>query len=170
MEPKSIYLLIGPKGSGKSYVGALIDQVFGIKFLRVEDWAKDVKKDYAIDDENYLSLVFNAIETGVRNALQHHDAIVFESTGLTKNFDEMLASLNKDYLVKTIGLKADLDLCLERVKTRDQSIHINVSDEQVNRINGEVLQRDLPTRYQLLNQNKTRDELILDLIEIVKHE
>jgi shikimate kinase len=33
---KLLYLLIGPKGSGKSHIGALVSQHTDIYFLRVE--------------------------------------------------------------------------------------------------------------------------------------
>ena len=39
----TIYLLIGAKGSGKSFIGNLMEREFNIKFLRVEDWVKNVK-------------------------------------------------------------------------------------------------------------------------------
>ncbi|EOZ98800.1 hypothetical protein A33Q_1454 [Indibacter alkaliphilus LW1] len=37
MKSKIIYLLIGQKGSGKSFIGTLMEKEFGIKFIRVED-------------------------------------------------------------------------------------------------------------------------------------
>lgn len=36
---KFIYVLVGPKGSGKSFIGELFDRYFHIHFVRVEDWA-----------------------------------------------------------------------------------------------------------------------------------
>jgi hypothetical protein len=33
---KTLYMLIGPKGSGKTYIGSRIEQLTGLKFLRVE--------------------------------------------------------------------------------------------------------------------------------------
>lgn len=41
---KNIILLIGQKGSGKSFIGNIFEKEFGIKFIRVEDWAKHIKK------------------------------------------------------------------------------------------------------------------------------
>lgn len=39
---KTVYLLIGPKGSGKSYIGNLIENELGIKFLNVEEFFIDL--------------------------------------------------------------------------------------------------------------------------------
>ena len=33
---KTLYMLIGPKGAGKSYIGRLVSQRTDIRFLRVE--------------------------------------------------------------------------------------------------------------------------------------
>ena len=48
---KEIFLLIGQKGSGKSFIGTLMDKEFGINFIRVEDWAKKIRKDRDVDNE-----------------------------------------------------------------------------------------------------------------------
>ena len=162
-----IYLLLGQKGSGKTYIGNLFDKEFKIKFLRVEDWAKKVKKDRQFDNTEYLNEVFNVIETGVRNSLKIYSEIVFESTGLTDQFDRMLANLMKDYKVVTIGVQTDSKLCVDRVRTRDQSIHINVSDDQLNEINHQVIKKGIKTNYVLQNNNSTYDKLINEVSKIL---
>lgn len=170
LKNKTIYLLIGPKGSGKSFVGSFMEQQFNIKFIRVEDWVKEVKKERQIDDETYLSDAFQCIEAGVRAVLDTYSEIVFESTGLTVYFDQMLINLRKDFKVITIKIQADSALCLERVKTRDQSIHINVSDDQVNNLNKQVQIKNINTNYILNNNSKNSKELIAEIGNIIKTE
>lgn len=167
MKNKNIYLLIGPKGSGKSWIGSLLEREFGIKFIRVEDWAKQTKRDRAVDDEAYLRQVFESIEKGIRSSLMTTNQLFFESTGLTEYFDRMYHSLKKDFRVVTIGIIADPKTCLERVKTRDQKIHINISDDQVHRINEMVQTRDFPTDFRLINQSKTQQDVIEELEYII---
>lgn len=167
MNNKIIYLLIGPKGSGKSFIGEILDREFGIQFIRVEDWAKQIRSDRAIDNEAYLQQVFEAIEHGIRESLHQSSRLVFESTGLTVYFDQMLERLKKDFKVTTIGVYADGSTCLERVKTRDQAIHIHVSDEQVLMINDRVRERGLQTDFLINNEAKAREELIRELESII---
>ncbi len=159
MENKYIFLLIGQKGSGKSFIGTLFEKEFGIKFIRVEDWAKKIKKDRDVDNEAYLKQVFEEIEKGIRDSLTDKDKIVFESTGLTEYFDKMLENLRRDFQVITIGVIADNTICLERVKSRDQEIHINISDDQILRINEKVRERNFETDFSLINENKSEKEL-----------
>lgn len=47
----------------------------------------------------------------------------------------MYTSLKQKYEVKLIKVSTDLDECLRRVKTRDSSNHIPVSDEKVEEYN-----------------------------------
>ncbi|MCZ2459361.1 MAG: zeta toxin family protein [Chitinophagales bacterium] len=160
MNTKIIYLLIGQKGSGKSFIGTLMDKEFGINFIRVEDWAKKIKKDRDVDNEAYLKQVFEEIEKGIRESIVDKDKIVFESTGLTEYFDQMIQSLRRDFRVNTIGVYADSAICLERIKSRDQDIHINVSDDQVLMINAKVRERNFETDFLIINENKSEKELI----------
>lgn len=141
MKEKSIDLLIGQKGSGKSFIGTLMEDEFGIKFLRVEDWAKQVKRERDFDNLSYIKEFFLTIERLVRTILEHNDEIVFESTGLSDSFDQMLENLRHDFLLITIGIKANDELCLDRVSNRDQTIHINISDDQIMLINKQVLEK-----------------------------
>lgn len=168
MRRKKIYILIGQKGSGKTFIGGLFERNFQITFLRVEDWAKTVKRDRRFDDETYLREVFAAIENGVREALIDRDAVVFESTGLTEHFDEMLRNLKSDFDVTTIKVITDRDLCVSRVKSRDQSIHINVSDKEIELINSAVLRRNLPTDFEIENADKSIDTLKAEIGAITK--
>ncbi|WP_411031832.1 AAA family ATPase [Spongiimicrobium sp. 3-5] len=170
MKHKTIYLLIGPKGSGKSFIGEVMQKELGTHFVRVEDWAKKIREDSNIEDVSYLKEVFKSIEIGIRKELIEYNHIVFESTGLTEHFDQMLENLNRDFRVITIGVKANHDICLERVKKRDQSIHINLSDEMVKRINQQVRAKKIDTDYTIVNEDKTRAQLKSELRLIINNQ
>lgn len=160
-------MLVGPKGSGKSFIGELMQEHFGITFLRVESWVKDLKKDRAISHEGYLAEVFNTIEVGVRKALDEHDQVVFESTALTKQFESMFQSLKADFAMTTIGVWATQSKCMERIRSRDQSIHIQVSEEEIRAINSMAADRVAKTDFKIDNSEATVDELVGNLKEIV---
>ena len=167
MDRKHIILLIGQKGSGKSFIGMLIEQHFWIPFVRVEDWAKHVKRDRDVFDDAYVKAVFEVIEAGIRERLLYTDVLVFESTGLTAHFDRMLENLKRDYRVTTIGVHAESATCLARVRARDQSIHIKVSDDDVERINTKVRERALKTDFTIINDGKSSISIIEELSNII---
>lgn len=157
---KRIYILIGPKGSGKTFIGTALNNCFGIPFLRVEDIALRVKEDRNFNDSDYVWEVFAAIEREVRNNLKTQNELIFESTGLTEAFDLMLANLKRDFEVALIKIKTDLKNCLERVKTRDNTIHINVSDENVNAINSLAVKKVFDFDGEIDNNKAGIDEIL----------
>ncbi len=119
---KTLYILIGPKGSGKTTIGTLIAQRTDIVFLRVEPiWlglepGEDgwIKVEAAIDEMFFI-----------------HDKLMIESLGAGDGFGRFHASLAEKYDVKLIRVVADSDTCLAHVKTRNNRDHIPVSDNQV---------------------------------------
>lgn len=165
---RQILLLIGPKGSGKTFIGQLLQHHYQINFLRVEDWVKEFRRKPDLSSDDYLRQVFGLIEEGVRKALGENRIITFESTGLTDHFDAMIASLKKDFLVTTIGVQTDPDLCVQRVKTRDASMHLPFSESQIKAINKAATQKNMATDFQLDNSNRTVEELKLDIDQILK--
>lgn len=160
-------MLIGPKGSGKSFIGGLLHEHFNITFLRVEDWVKKIKRERSIEDEDYLTETFGCIEKGVRERLIEKELVSLESTGLTSYFDRMLESLRNDYEVTTIRINAAMDTCVNRVKSRDQSMHINISDDQVLSINEKVLEKNLKCDFTIDNNSKGADALKNELKTIL---
>ena len=168
MEKKrKIFLLIGPKGSGKTFIGSIFKKRFNIDFIRVEDWFLDLKKSVDIDDDKYVRQSSQTIEKGIREAILERDCIVFESTGLTVHFDNMLFSLKSDFTVVTIRINTDIELCLKRVQERDQTIHINISDDQVERINSMVVLKNQTTDFSIENSNKSTNSLIKEIRRIL---
>ena len=166
---RKIFLLIGPKGSGKTFIGSIFKKRFNIDFIRVEDWFLDLKIGAAdISDDKYVRQSFQIIEKGIREAVHERDSLVFESTGLTVHFDNMLLSLKSDFTVVTIKINTDIDLCLKRVQERDQSIHINISDEQVEKINSMAALKHHDTDYAIENSNKSIYDLKEEIGKIIE--
>lgn len=164
---KNIFLLIGAKGSGKSFIGELFDRHFGITFIRVEDLAKQIKSDNEDDNERFIEKFFLDVEKLILALLEKLDSLVFESTGLTDDFDKMIVNLQSLHNVVVIGVKADADTCLSRIRTRDQSIHIKISEDQVIKINAQVLKKNHNCDMIIDNNNKTEEELVDEIKTIV---
>ncbi|MBN1415747.1 MAG: hypothetical protein JW973_11655 [Bacteroidales bacterium] len=169
MNNKQVYILIGPKGSGKTFIGTLFKNYFTIDFIRVEDWILKVRNGRDIEDDDYIRDVFSTVEKGVKKALRETDNIVFESTGLSKHFDQLIDNLRSDFNVITIKINADLGICLNRIQTRDKSIHISVSDDQVEKVNKLVIAKNMRTDYAIDNNNKSADDLIFEIKAILKN-
>ncbi|MDX9790752.1 MAG: hypothetical protein RBT61_07995 [Candidatus Kapabacteria bacterium] len=79
----------------------------------------------------------------------------------------MFSSLKKDFKVITIAVTASSKLCLDRVRNRDGSIHVNISDEQVTRINKMVDFRKLQTDFVIINERESKFDLIQELKSLI---
>jgi shikimate kinase len=160
---KTLYILIGLKGSGKTYIGKLIENKFSIPFLRVENIFKNIKRDRHFSDKSYIQEGFALLEKEIRTRFIRDDALTMESTGLTDEFREMLESLRKDFSVKLIKIDAEPGLCLKRVTGRDNKDHINVADTDVEKINELAIKVRFDYDTVIDNNSKTEEEIIKEL-------
>lgn len=123
---KTLFMLIGPKGSGKTHIGTLVNQHTDIVFLRVEPIWLGLKPDE--DGWEKVEAVIDAM-------FQKHDKVMIESLGVGEGFTKFHASLAEKYSIKLIRVYADLETCFTRVKTRNNAEYIAVSDDKVTEFN-----------------------------------
>jgi shikimate kinase len=150
--PNDLYLLVGLKGSGKSYIGALIGRSTDIHFFRVE--------------EVWLSLPpgedgWTRVEAEIDRQFETHAKVMIETLGAGPGFAAFHVSLQKKYALKYIHVRAGPDQCLERVHARDQSLHLSVSDEKVLEYNRAAAQVTLPWDLEIDNTGFGHDEAII---------
>ena len=162
---KTVFILIGLKGSGKTYAGKLLSERLAIPFLRVEDIFLKLRSNNLLEDQNYITRGYENVEKEIRSLLNGFDELTIESTGIAIQFREMISNLKKDYDVKLIKIDTDPELCIKRVKSRNRSGHIPVSDEMLIEIN--KLSESISYDYDLIfkNNNTTDDELIFEFIK-----
>ena len=163
---KKVIILIGLKGSGKTYIGQLLQDKLNVPFLRVEDICLKIQSGRQITDTNYISEVFVQIEAEIRKLLSSIDNLTIESTGSVIQFDQMVSNLKKDFNVKLIKVDTDPALCFQRVKTRDKKNHIAVSDDQVIEINNNSFKKKFDFDLIIENNNKTDKELLDALVKV----
>ncbi len=82
--PKTLFMLIGPKGSGKTHIGTLVGQRTDIVFLRVEPIWLALKPD-----ENG----WEKVEATLDATFEKCDKVMIESLGAGKAFRKFYASL-----------------------------------------------------------------------------
>lgn len=152
----TLYMLIGPKGSGKTHIGTIVERNTDIFFLRVENiW---LKLKY---NENGWKKVEQKIDMTFRN----NNKIMIENLGAGEGFHQFYASLNKKYIIKLIRVFADLDICLTRVRRRDNANHIPVSDNMVIEYNKIASQVSLDWDIEIDNNRPASDSEILMAIK-----
>ena len=88
---KILFMLIGPKGSGKTRIGTLVNQHIDIAFLHVESI--------------WLSLVsgedgWRKVEAAISAMFQEHDKVMIESPGAGEGFVQFRDSLAEKYSIR----------------------------------------------------------------------
>jgi predicted kinase len=119
---KVLYMLIGPKGSGKTYIGTLANQHTDIAFIRVEL----IRLSLGPGEDGWKK-----VEGVIDETFQKRDKVMIESLGAGDGFRGFYDALAKKYTIKMIRVFADLETCFARVKNRSNRDHIAVSDDKV---------------------------------------
>ncbi|MBI5510409.1 MAG: shikimate kinase [Deltaproteobacteria bacterium] len=158
---KRVVVLVGPKGSGKTFIGTLAGKELGLPFLRVEPiFLENIRGSRltgdALDAEGYAK-----VGVAVDAALCTESGLVIESTGAATAFPGFLETLRSKYEVLLVAIRAPLAVCLARVRGRDQSAHIPVSDDRVGEINDRAARVELPWDLEIDNSQPAPAEVIV---------
>lgn len=148
---KTVFILIGPKGSGKTHVGMVIEKYFGIPFLNVDKLGLENIPKSKLLGEDLIKEGFHFEEAKIAEILQTKDSVAFETTGSHAYFFVVLDRLRSNYAVKLIRVFAPFDKCHERMANRDQTKNIPVSSELIQSINERALKVRLPWDLELDN-------------------
>jgi len=157
---KKIFILMGPKGSGKSYIGRLIQRRLGIKFILIEKIFKRIQRERAVLNKSFLKEGYALVGQKINKTLENTDALVFESTGAFPFFKTLLSRLTRHRNVKLIYLDVPFGICLKRIKARSQRNHLAMSAETIRN----VYQKNKKLKYKydlyIKNYNLTDKEII----------
>lgn len=164
MARRTVVVLVGPKGSGKTHIGTLLREKLGIPFLRVEpiflaNMRTSALTGAALDAEGY-AMVLRAVD----GVLATERRVVIESTGASDAFPAFLDALRERCEVRLVSVRASPARCLERVRTRDRTLHIPVSDERVEAINARAASVGLPWDLEIDNDAPVAPEVIIRLL------
>jgi len=156
--PKTLFMLIGPKGSGKTHIGTLVNQHTEIVFLRVEPIWLGLKPN-----ENGWDQVQAAIDA----LFQKHAKVMIESLGIGEGFSKFRASLAERYVIKMIRVYADAETCFARVKTRNNAEQIAVSDDRVAELNTLASAVSYHWNLEINNNDLRPDHEVIDAIRSI---
>jgi predicted ABC-type ATPase len=157
-DQKTLFMLVGPKGSGKTHIGTLISQHTDIVFLRVEPIWLSLKPD---EDG------WKKVEAAIDALFQQHTKIMIESLGIGEGFSKFHASLAEKYPIKMIRVYADPEICFTRVKTRNSVEHIAVSDDKVVEFNALASAVNYEWALEINNNTPASDEAIIAAVQSI---
>ena len=160
-----ILILIGPKGSGKSHIGRVLESHLGIRFLPVEPiWIRyyDECRNHGVEPVQEEAL--KRVEEAIEGALNIDERIVFETTAATKALQKFINRLTECHAVGKIAVNAPLDLCLKRIESRNPKNQIPMEAATIEKIFDIIETLDLDFDLILENVSLT-DENIVDQVK-----
>ena len=165
---KTVFIFIGPKGSGKSYIGQIMERHLKVPFLVVENIFLKFQKQ-GLGAQDLYQKSFHEVGRTIANRMENAHALCFETTGASPLFFRLLDDLRLHYAVKLIAVRASSKVCFGRIKNRDGSLHLPVNDSLIHEIHristGLALDYDLTIRNENLD-----DQAILKLLLSLKTE
>jgi len=156
-----LIVLIGPKGSGKSHIGRLLEKEFGVHFLDVEPhWLAFHNECREEGVEPDIAEGISRIHPLIESALGAHNAVCVETTGASRDILSDLMSFGDRTALILVGVRAPLDICLERIASRDQSVHIPHSVQEIRRVYEQSSAPDIPLDLVIDNTNITDNDIV----------
>jgi shikimate kinase len=162
MEAPRVVVLLGPKGSGKTHVGTLVERELGVRFLRVEPIFLEHQRTSPLAGRARDAGGYAKVAAAVADLLARAPCVALESTGASPAFAPFLAALRARWPVTVVAIRAPLDRCAARVRTRDPVPHIPVSDERLAAINAAAAEVRIPCDLEIDNGGPAPEREILD--------
>ena len=160
-----LILLIGPKGSGKSYIGRTIEARLGVHFFHVEPiWLEYYAECKASNREPVIAEGIAKVHPVLIRALEKYVHVCVETTGASPEILSALLSLRRREETIVARVSAPLEVCLRRVSSRDQSGQIPMEMEAIRKLHG--LSESLQLRSDItLNNVVLTESEIADLLK-----
>lgn len=162
---KKLYLLLGPKGAGKSHISALMEKEWNIKFFRVEDiWLELDQANLPATER--IKLGRQRILTGLEKLFNTYSSVSIESTGTSVNFEIFVRELRERYQLVLVKVTANTKTCMTRIKNRDLGQHVNYAPKELMRL--DKIARELEFGSDLvINNDDVSDKNLKEIIETV---
>lgn len=160
-----IWLLVGPKGSGKTTLGRMLGDEPGAHFLEVELIAKRVLQESGgTVDESYARRAFEAIADEVLAISESHRILVLETTGASTETKAFIERLSQHHRVRLIRVHARAETCARRIARRDPSRQVEVSAELIRVMHARTEALQLGWHLELDNDPPLSRDEVLDRV------
>ncbi|NUQ79294.1 MAG: nuclear transport factor 2 family protein [Polyangiaceae bacterium] len=128
-------ILVGPKGSGKSHIGRILEARLGVHFFHVEPlWLAYHRDCKAAERQPMIAEGIARVHPLLARALAQHPHVCVETTGASSEILDALLSLRPRSEIVIARVTAPLELCLHRISTRDQTDQIPLETETVRKV------------------------------------
>lgn len=130
-----LVVLLGPKGSGKSHIGRVVQRELGVHFFHVEPlWMAYYAECRSAGRTPSLEEGIRAVHPKLSEALASHEHVCVETTGASPEILTDLLTLRPASDTLIVRVNAPLELCLHRIANRDPAHQIPVDTETIEKV------------------------------------
>jgi shikimate kinase len=109
----NLLLLVGLKGSGKTFIGTTLENHLDIKFLRIEAIFLDLLRlNPKLEGIPFEQQGFQSVLEKLDELAQFHATLCIESTGTAHTFSELLATLHQSFRVFLVHPESHGERCI----------------------------------------------------------
>lgn len=157
---RMLVLLVGPKGSGKSHIGRVLERRLGAHFFHVEPlWMAYYAECRRAGREPGVPEGIARVHPRIAEELRAHDLVCVETTGASPEILDGLLSLAPPSERLVVRVAAPLEVCLERIAVRDPSVQIPMDPEMIRRVHALSETADVPMAFTVTNTDLTDDAI-----------
>jgi shikimate kinase len=154
-------LLVGPKGSGKSHIGRLLEERLGVHFFHVEPlWMAYHAECRASGRESSIAEGISRVHPLIAEALGRHEHVCVETTGASKEILDDLLALDRRSRPLVVRVRAPLELCLLRISCRDPTHQIPMDTETIRLVYELSESLELPPDLTVENEGLADSEIV----------
>jgi len=156
-----LVLLVGPKGSGKSHVGRLLERRLGIFFFHVEPlWMDYYAQCKTTGSSPTITEGISRVHPRIAAARAAVADVCVETTGASPEILNDLLKICPPSEKLVVRVDAPLDLCLRRIATRDQEYQIPMDVEMVRKVHALSSAAPLQPDLTLVNTDLGEEDIV----------
>jgi shikimate kinase len=161
-----LIILIGPKGSGKSYIGRILESSLGVYFLHVEPlWMAYCSECKQLGRQPVIAEGIRRVHPVLKSALRKHKNLCVETTGASSEILDDLLSLGRNAGILLVRVEASLQTCLRRIATRDQTHQIFMDRDLVEEVYRLSTSLQMPFDLFIQNERTAEHEIVQSFSE-----
>jgi shikimate kinase len=162
-------LLVGPKGSGKSHIGRILERSLGVLFFHVEPlWMDYYAECKAAGRQPSIPEGITKVHPRIADALRTHQHVCVETTGASPEILNGLLSLKHSSKTLVVRVFAPLEVCLERIAARDQTHQIPMDAESIRKVYALSTSAALEPELTLENVALSEAEIVAKFQSVLK--
>lgn len=163
-----LIILVGPKGSGKSHIGRILERRLGIRFFHVEPlWMEYYADCRKAGREPVIAEGIEIVHPRIARALDAGGHVCVETTGASPEILNGLLSLTDVSETLVVRITAPLELCLERIAARDRTEQIPMDAASIRTVYDLSIAAAVKTNLLLDNRNLSEEEIVTNIENVL---